>query len=83
MKDSHLSLFAKLIDTDSFYFYIHPENLGFMSLGLNEQYLMLSTLRKDGSFDNKYVLCSHPNAIKWGKELFDHYMRNSIRINEI
>lgn len=82
LEDNHRKKFRHYLNIENFNFYLHPENLGFMSLGLNKHYLMLTSLRKDGNFDNKRLLCSSPGAWDWEKELFDHYLKESFQLSE-
>ncbi len=83
MRDNYNQIFTEFLDTDKFKFYLHPANLGFMSLGISEHYLMLTSLRTDGFFDNNRILCSNPGAIRWGKELFNHYLKEATPITEL
>jgi predicted transcriptional regulator len=63
MENNYRKVFTEFINTNKFNFYLHSQNLGFMSLGVSERYLMLTSLRTDGFFDNNRILCSNPNAI--------------------
>ncbi|MCQ6963034.1 helix-turn-helix transcriptional regulator [Methanolobus chelungpuianus] len=83
MTDNYNKIFNSLIDTNKFHFYLHPKDLGFMSLGVSKHYLMLTSLRTDGFFDNSRILCNSRTAVEWGIELFNHYLKDSTRINEV
>lgn len=67
LEDNHRKKFRHYLNKKHFNFYLYPGNLGFMSLGLNKHYLMLTSIRKDGNFDNKRLLCSNSDAWNWGK----------------
>lgn len=82
LEDKNRKKFRRYLKEENFHFYLHPKNLGFMSLGLNKDYLMLTSLREDGNFDNKRLLCGSPGALDWGKELFDHYLKESFQLSE-
>lgn len=83
MTDNYNKIFNSLIDTNKFHFYLHPKDLGFMSLGASKHYLMLTSLRIDGTFDNKRILCKSQSAVEWGIELFNYYLENSTRIARV
>jgi predicted transcriptional regulator len=63
--------------------YIYPEKMRFMSFSVNDFSIVLRLLKKKGDFSNKRLVCSSESAIKWGKELFDHYLKNSSPAAEI
>jgi predicted transcriptional regulator len=44
---------------------------------------MFTSLRTDGFFDNNRILCGNPNAVKWGIELFEYYLKDSTPITEL
>ncbi|TGC06963.1 helix-turn-helix transcriptional regulator [Methanolobus halotolerans] len=83
MTEDYNKTFNSLINTNKFHFYLHPKNLGFMSLGVSKHHLMLTSLRKDGFFDNSRVLCNSQTAVEWGIELFNHYLNDSTIIDEV
>jgi predicted transcriptional regulator len=83
MEENYREVFTELINTNKFNFYLHPLNLGFMSLGVSKHYLMFTSLRTDGFFDNNRILCGNPNAVKWGIELFEYYLKDSTPITEL
>ncbi|WP_370867648.1 transcriptional regulator FilR1 domain-containing protein [Methanolobus sp.] len=34
-------------------------------------------------FDNNRILCGTPRAIQWGKELFEHYLKDSTPVTQL
>lgn len=83
MTDNYNKIFNSLINTNKFHFYLLTKDVGFMSLGVSKRYLMLTSLRIDGFFDNKRILCNSQTAVEWGIELFNYYMKDSTRINKV
>jgi predicted transcriptional regulator len=83
MTDNYNKIFSSLIDTNKFHFYLHPKDLGFMSLGVNKYHLMLTSLQTDGFFDNKRILCNSQTAVEWGIDIFNHYLKDSTRIDKV
>jgi predicted transcriptional regulator len=83
MTENYNKTFNDLINTNKFHFYLHPQDLGFMSLGVSKYHLMLTSLRTDGFFDNNRILCNNQNAVEWGIELFNYYLKDSTQIKEV
>ncbi|WP_449405384.1 helix-turn-helix transcriptional regulator [Methanosalsum zhilinae] len=83
MTEDYNKIFTNLINTNKFNFYLHPENLGFLSLGISKHYLMFTLLRKDGNLDNVRILGNRQKALEWGSELFNYYLKDSTPINKI
>lgn len=63
--------------------FVFPKKMGFQIVSCNDYYLMLSLLKDDGEIDNKYLLCSGPDAIEWGKHLFQCYLKESTPVTKI
>ncbi len=76
-KDEEL---RKLLNDDLNKIYLYPEKMNFMSFGHNEHSFMMRLLTKEGNYDHNYVIAYGPSALKWGKELFDYYLKDSIQV---
>ena len=63
--------------------YLYRERMGFVSFGHNDFSFMMRIFNKTGTYDHKYVSSDSPSALIWAKELFDHYLRESIPVTEI
>jgi len=63
--------------------YRYPSNFPFMSFTLTDHAVMMRTLTLEGNYDNKRIICSSEGALKWGKELYQYYLKDSVRITEI
>lgn len=63
--------------------FVFPKKFGFKIISCNDHCLMLALLTDNGGVDNKYLLCDGSGAVKWGKALFEHYLKDSIPITEI
>jgi len=66
----------------SFNIYVHP-NLDLMTLVVTDHYVIMRILRNNNESDGQYILCNDPDALKWGKELFDYYLKDSKLITEL
>ncbi len=63
--------------------YVYPKELGFISFAFDDHHLLMRLLNSNGSYDANYILCSSPSALRWGKELFEHYLKDSTQITEL
>ncbi len=75
--------FKVFIKSNYFKLYVHNKKMNFLFFTFDDYHLVINSLKKDGNFDNKYILCNTEDALKWGKDLFDHYLRNSRPITDI
>ncbi|AFV22221.1 hypothetical protein Mpsy_0008 [Methanolobus psychrophilus R15] len=63
--------------------YRYPSNFPFTSFTLTDHAVMLRTFTLEGGYDTKRIICSSEDALKWGKELYEYYLKDSILITEI
>jgi predicted transcriptional regulator len=40
-------------------------------------------LQNNGDFDGKSLISYSTTALEWGKDLFDHYLKDSVPITDI
>lgn len=84
VKSEYCSELRELINSDSAYLYLYQKEMtSFLGVTWNDYYTYMMLYRNDGSTDFNYVLCSIPNASDWNKEIFDFYLKDSIKITEI
>jgi len=82
LQKNHFTFLEDVKRGKSFNIYILPK-LDFVALVVNDHYLLMRILRDNNEIDGQYVLCSNPDALKWGKELFDYFLKDSIPITKI
>ncbi|WP_292462896.1 winged helix-turn-helix domain-containing protein [Methanolobus sp.] len=75
--------FAKLLENDLFKLYVYPKKVNLLTFAYNDYYFFMHLFKDNGEIDQKYILCSKPSALEWGKELFEYYLKDSVPINEI
>ncbi|TGC08897.1 helix-turn-helix transcriptional regulator [Methanolobus halotolerans] len=63
--------------------FLYPKEMNFASFGTNDFCFMMRTLTKKGDYDLKYLMACNTSAIKWGNELFEYYLKDSIPINKV
>lgn len=80
LDDSELN---QLIQHNNLNFYAYEKEFGFLSFGLNDYYAIMRLLRTDNEADSKFIWCNSSNALEWGRELFKHYLKDSVLITRI
>jgi predicted transcriptional regulator len=83
LRIEHPADFEKIIKSKLHHFFVYPKNIDLMALVFNDYYILIRPLKNTGEFDTKHILCNNREAIKWGKELFEYYLKDSIPITEI
>ncbi|MGB3908425.1 MAG: winged helix-turn-helix domain-containing protein [Methanomethylovorans sp.] len=73
----------KLMKSGLFHFFVYHGNLSFVGLACNDHYFMMRLLKSNGEYDTKYILSDDKEALKWGKKLFEHYLKDSAPITQI
>lgn len=75
--------FRELSKTGLIKISIYPDEMGFLSFAYNDHQLLLNPIKIDGDFDKKHILTDNPGALEWGKELFNHYLKDAVPVTEI
>jgi predicted transcriptional regulator len=83
LKSDKPMILKNLMDNSLMHFYVYNKEMKCASFSYNDHYMKMRPLTQCGNFDTKYVLCSSPSALKWGKELFDYYLKDSLPVTEI
>ncbi|SFM31449.1 helix-turn-helix transcriptional regulator [Methanolobus profundi] len=83
IKTEHYEDFKFFIGSEFFNLYVYNNGFKFLFFTFDDFHIVISLLRTDGDFDGKFILCSDPDALKWGKDLFDHYLKDSTQITEL
>ncbi|WP_342303730.1 transcriptional regulator FilR1 domain-containing protein [Methanolobus sp. ZRKC5] len=63
--------------------YTYEKDVEISSLTVCDTGFLLRLLSKDNEFSNKQVTCSSPEGRKWGKDLYDYYLKDAKLITEI
>lgn len=79
----HYADFKKLIENEYFNFYVYTKKMEFSTFTFDDYHMLISLLTKKGQFDNKYILCSSKDSLQWGKELFEHCLKDSVLITDL
>lgn len=71
------------IDSEKVKFYLYPNDIELGTFAQNEHCFVLRMLSNNKTYDYSQLFCNGPDALKWGRELFDFYLKDSIPITEI
>lgn len=71
------------IDSGKVKFYLYQKDIELGTFAQNEHCFVLRMLSNNKTYDYSQLFCNGPDALKWGRELFDFYLKDSIPITEI
>ncbi|MDP2217604.1 MAG: winged helix-turn-helix domain-containing protein [Methanolobus sp.] len=83
VRNEYYEDFKVFIKSKYFNLYVYDKNMNFLFFTFDDYHIVINMLKKNGDVDSKYILCSTKDALKWGKDLFDHYLKDSTPITEI
>lgn len=83
LKAECCSDFKQLLSNEHFHFYVSDKPLNSLYFAVNDHLLLLATLKKDGWHDDKALISYSGNALHWGKELFEYYLKDSTPVTEL
>jgi predicted transcriptional regulator len=75
--------FRQLLKLENTTYWLYPKDIGFMSFIQNDYCSLLRLITNNGLFDNKQLLFCDPAALQWGREFFEHYLKDSTLITGI
>ncbi|MCS3924671.1 helix-turn-helix transcriptional regulator [Methanosalsum natronophilum] len=75
--------FRQVIGYEKVNVFVCSKELNFQYVSFNDHSLILSLFKKNGEISSKRMLCTSSTSLKWGHELFQHYMQYSKKITEI
>ncbi|AFV24108.1 hypothetical protein Mpsy_1902 [Methanolobus psychrophilus R15] len=83
IQNEEYAYFKEFISNPLLHLYVYPAKPSLLSFALNDFHFLIRLLNNEGNYDNKYIFCSSESALKWGKELFEYYLKDSIPITEL
>ena len=75
--------FAEFTRNKLFHMFVYPEELGFISFVCTDYGVLMRMIDISGNPDYVRVEFAAPEALEWGKDLFEHFMKCSKPITEI
>jgi predicted transcriptional regulator len=83
IRRDHYEELEKLLKNRQVILYLHSQKMRFLSFKVNDSCIILKLLSHDGEYDHKHLICCSAQAVKWGKDLFEYYLKDSKLITEV
>ncbi|MCQ6963535.1 helix-turn-helix transcriptional regulator [Methanolobus chelungpuianus] len=83
IRAQHAEDFRNYILSGHFNLYVCNRDIDFLFFTFDDYHIIINLFSKDGRVDSKYVLCSTRDALEWGKELYEHYLKESAPVRDI
>ncbi|WP_319507583.1 winged helix-turn-helix domain-containing protein [uncultured Methanolobus sp.] len=83
IKAEYRAEFANLIKNESFKMYVYNKEMKFLYFTFDSVHSLISMLKRNGEFDNKFILCKGQSAVDWTNELYEYYLENSVPVTEL
>jgi len=83
IKKENLEELQKLTSNKRFRLYTHPELRDLFHFVQSDSFILLRPLTNDGTFDNIRLINSSQEAIQWGREIFEYYLKGSTLVTGI
>jgi len=81
--EEHKILTEKFIRLANTKFFVDTDYEKIPAITAADNFMAMVLFPKEAAFDRKYLFSSEQDALVWGKELYDHYERLSLRIYDI
>ncbi|WMW22962.1 winged helix-turn-helix domain-containing protein [Methanolobus mangrovi] len=75
--------FVHFIKNKSFKMYVYNKKMKFLYFTFDSVHSLISMLKSNGEFDNRFVLCKGQSAVDWTKELFEYYLEDCVPVTEL
>jgi predicted transcriptional regulator len=79
----HCEVCKYYLTCDNVKIYTSKNEIAISSLTVVDTGFQLRLLYKDGEFSNKQMIRYNPEARKWGKDLYDYYLKDAEMITEV
>jgi len=83
LKRDNYDELQKFLNNRQVALHLYPQKMQFLSFKVNDSCLVLKLLNDNGEYDHRQLMCHSPNAVEWGKDLFDYYIKDSTVITSI
>lgn len=82
LRPEHHTFFKGLATNKLVRLFVHAKKMNFISLAFNDHCTIVDLARYDGQMDTKFVISHSPDAREWAKEIFEHYLSESLPMHE-
>lgn len=83
IKAEYIADLKQLLDSKNTEIFVYHEKTERPMVNVMTNYVILGFFNKYGIYGTKELMSNDENAIKWGKDLFSHYMKSAKKVNEI
>jgi predicted transcriptional regulator len=83
IRTDHYDYFKDFIKSKYLKLYVYNGKMDFLLFTYDDFHIVINMLKKGGDFDSRFILCSTQNALEWGKDMFNYYLKDSVKITEI
>ncbi|KXS42921.1 MAG: hypothetical protein AWU59_1389 [Methanolobus sp. T82-4] len=83
LRVEHYDEFKLLLENEKIRILLYPDKIGFIAFTQNAYCNFFRLLLKEGLYDNMLLFFCNPEALEWGNEFFEFYLKDSTPINEI
>ncbi|AKB27948.1 Transcriptional regulator, ArsR family [Methanosarcina siciliae T4/M] len=63
--------------------FLFPQDAKIADFTVTDRFFLLTLFPKERIFEHESLLCSEPEALKWGTDLFSHVLKEAIQVKEI
>ncbi|MDW7733305.1 MAG: winged helix-turn-helix domain-containing protein [Methanolobus sp.] len=77
IRSDYLFLFKELLAKEQIELFVYPGAMSFQTFILNDYCFSCNLLSKTGAVSGEQLITCNPNALEWGKELFEYYKQCS------
>ncbi len=74
---------SSLLGFENVRIFVFPEDSGIAGLTVTDSFFLIALFPESEFFDNECLLCSEPEAMEWGKELFFYLQKQAAEVREI
>lgn len=71
---------SSLLEFENVRIFIFPEGSGIAGLTVTDRFFLLALFPESEFFDNEFLMCSDPEAMEWGKELFFYLQKQASEV---
>ncbi|AFV25346.1 hypothetical protein Mpsy_3147 [Methanolobus psychrophilus R15] len=75
--------FSLILQNKLIHAFVSSREMDFQFIAINDYYIMMALLKTSKEVDGSYLLCNSEKSLKWGKDFFDYYLKDSTQITEI
>jgi len=72
-----------LLNYENVKVFLFPQDAKIAGFTVTDRFFLLTLFPEEKLFEHESLLCSEPEALKWGTDLFSHMLKEAIQVKEI